>query len=136
MRLFAFGLSLLLASTAASAQSIESALGDWSDVPTIEPRGATRISNLSLDRLHELAAQEVCEVPGFHRRQIDLSVPVLIQFTPENTVERVIIRKLGCDQLETLVGGVVLELARAGEYRPTGENQERWYRSEFSFVSR
>lgn len=136
MKQIVLGLGLLLGSAAASAQSVEVAGGDWTNVPAIEAAGEHRISNEILDRMHELAAQGVCEVPGMRRNRINLTIPFVLRFTEQGGIERVVVRNMGCPQLETLLGGVVLELARAGEYRPTGENLERWYRSELSFVSR
>ena len=133
---------LLIAATAmimassAQAQIVQVGQGDWSSVPAIQARGQLRLGDTMLARLHDLGAQQVCNVRGLSRRLVDLTVPFVIRFTPQGEVEQIVVRNTGCPQLESIVAGAVLQMARAGEYRPTGENLERWYRSELSFVSR
>ena len=137
MKRIMLSLGLFLAATGtANAQSVEVGEGNWSAVPAIAPRGQVRMTAEIVDRLHTLAAETRCNVQGFKARRIDLSVPFVIQFTPAGAVDRIVLRDLKCPQLETVLGTIVLQLAQAGEYRPTGENQERWYRSELSFESR
>jgi hypothetical protein len=126
-------MSLLLMSAPAAAQTVLSAGGDWSGVPEIRPRGEHRMSFASMDSIEELAKSGECSLPGLGRKQIKLSVPFVLEFTPEGRVKTVVVRELGCDRLESIMGGVIMQLARAGEYRPTGENQLGWYRSELSF---
>ena len=137
MKRIILGLGLFLAATGtANAQSVEIADGDWSAVPVIQPRGEVHISTKIVDRLHTLAGETKCNVPGFEKRRIDLAVPFVIQFTPQGGVGRIVLRNMRCPQLESVLGAVLLQMAQAGEYRPTGENQERWYRSELTFLSR
>lgn len=137
MKRIMLGLGLFVAATGtANAQSVEVGEGDWSEVPVIAARGVMRMTSDIVDRLHTIAKETRCDVQGFKPRRIDLSVPFVIRFTPGGAVERIVLRDLKCPQLETTLGAVVLQMAKAGEYRPTGENQERWYRSELSFISR
>ena len=136
MKHWIIGASLLAASASAGAQSVEVASGNWSNIPVAPTRGALRMTSDIMDRMHALAASSPCEVRGFTRTRIDLTVPILIRFTPEGAVERVVVQRLGCPQLERMLGTIAVQMARAGEYQPTGENEERWYRSELSFVSR
>lgn len=136
MKHWIIGAGLLAASATAGAQSVEVASGNWSNIPVAVARGQMRMTGEMMERMHQLAAQSSCEVRGFTRTNIEMTVPFLIRFTPDGTVERVVVRRLGCPQLESMLGSIVLQLAQAGEYRPTGENEERWYRSELSFVSR
>ena len=136
MKHLLFGAAAMMVASSAQAQVVQVGQGDWSSVPAIHARGQIRLGDTMLARLHELGAQQVCNVPGLSRRLVDLTVPFVIRFTPQGDVEQIVVRNTGCPQLESIVGGAVLQMARAGEYRPTGENQERWYRSELSFVSR
>jgi hypothetical protein len=126
-------IALLLMSAPAAAQTVLADGGDWSGVPEIQPRGEHRMSFASMNRIEELAKSGECTVSGLGRRQIDLSVPFILEFTPEGQVKTVVVRELGCDRLESIMGGVIIQLARAGEYKPTGENRLGWYRSELSF---
>jgi hypothetical protein len=137
MKRIVLGLSLLLAAAGtANAQSVEIADGDWSTVPVIQPRGKVRMTADIVDRLHKIAEETKCNISGFTPRRIDLAVPFVIQFTPQGGIGRIVLRNMRCPQLESVLGAVLLQMAQAGEYRPTGENQERWYRSELTFLSR
>ncbi len=135
MKRLAIGLALILASTTAGAQSVEVASGDWSNIPTIRPRGVMHMGPRVLNQMHDMAAREVCTLPGFTQRRIDLAIPFIIRFTPAGGVERLVVRDVGCRELETLVAGLVLRMTEAGEFSPTGTNRAGWYRSELSFVS-
>ena len=126
-------IALALTAAPAAAQSVSSAAGDWSQVPEIRARGQHRMSSEAMDRVEELAKSGECSVPGLRREHIELTVPFVLEFDPGGEVQRVVVRKLGCERLESIMGGVILQLARAGEYRPSGENQLGWYRSELSF---
>ena len=136
MKRIMLGLGLFLAATGtANAQSVDVGEGDWSSVPLIAPRGHVGIASAAIDRLHTLASLTSCKVQGFEAKRIDLTVPFVMQFTPQGAVDRIVLRDLKCPALETALGTVVLEMAKAGEYRPTGQNPQRWYRSELSFES-
>ena len=136
MKRIMLGLGLFLAATGtANAQSVDVGEGDWSSVPLIAPRGHVGIAPAAIDRLHTLASLTSCKVQGFEAKRIDLTVPFVMQFTPQGAVDRIVLRDLKCPALETALGTVVLEMAKAGEYRPTGRNPQRWYRSELSFES-
>lgn len=126
--------TMLLAGTAASAQTVESAVGDWGNIPRIKAQGVHRMGFDWMDKMEALAKTRECEVQGFWPKKIDLRVPFMLNFGKDGTVQRVVVRKLGCEKLETLVGGAILQLAQAGEYRPSGANPGGWYRSEYDFV--
>ena len=128
--------TMLLAGTAAHAQTVETAVGDWAGIPHIEAQGIHRMGFDWMDKMEALAKTRECEVQGFWAKKIDLTVPFMLNFSPDGTLQRVVVRKLGCEKLESLVGGAIMQLAQAGEYRPTGQNKMGWYRSEYSFVLR
>ena len=75
----------------------------------------------------------VCETSS---KPISLRVPFLLEFGTDKSVKRIVVRRLRCEQLESLMGGVVKQLVSWGEYEPTGENLANWYRSEISFEIR
>jgi len=97
--------------------------------------GVHRVSNDVIEQI-ETAAVDVCQLPGQSKRHVELSIPFLIQFSPSGEVAQVVVHRLNCPAIEQAAGGAILTLAQKGEYRPTGENIEHWYRGEFSFVSR
>ena len=103
--------------------------GDWSNIPLVKRSGTLRISDDLISKIESAAFGE-CAKPGQSKTRLDMTIPFLVQFTPEGGVERVVIMRLDCPTIEQTAGGAVLQLARAGEYRPTGENVEGWYRGE------
>jgi hypothetical protein len=133
-RLLAF--VLLASSVGASAATIEAAGGDWSDLPLLKRKGLQQISAESITRIHEAVAQSGCDLPGQSRRRLNMTVPFVVQFSPDGTPSRVVIQRLNCAAVERVIGGAVLRLVETGEYQPTGENDYGWYRSEISFTSR
>lgn len=128
--------ALLASSVGAPAASIESASGDWSGLPAMKIKGAQRISAEAITRIHEAVAAPDCSIPGQTPRRLDMRVPFAVQFAPDGTPNRVVIQRLGCAAVESVIGGAVLRLVEAGEFQPSGENEEGWYRGEISFSSR
>ena len=127
-------LAALACAAPANAQSVEVASGDWYNIPRLESAQRTRISTKSVDRVVNIVKSGTCALPGQSKDRIDMAVPFLIQFEPDGDPTRIVIARMNCPELESLMGGVVLNLARAGEFKPTGENQTGWYRSELSFA--
>ena len=132
----AAAVALAAGSAPAFAQTVEVASGDWSNIPAIEPRGSQFIDEPTVLLLERIARSGDCEAAGFRRNSLDIRVPLLLRFQPDGGIERIVLARSGCDELDRHLGGIVLKLARAGEYQGTGENQTGWYRSEFAFVSR
>ena len=122
---------LLLGAAPASAQTVETALGDWAGVPMAAVRGEKRISSAAIDRMEKIAASGECSVPGLAVRRTDLTMPFLLKFN-EGAVERVVIKRLNCKPLESLMGAVVLQMTLSGDFKATGENELGWYRGEVS----
>ena len=136
MKSFAFAAALMMAAAPLAAQPVSVAGGNWDNIPAIDAKGDYQISTDTMERLATLAEEKVCDVPGFKRNRINLTVPFLVQFDAQKTVQRVVVARLGCTQLEQLLGGAALQLSKMGEYAPTGENQTGWYRSELSLSLR
>jgi hypothetical protein len=74
-------------------------------------------------------------MPGQSRKRLDMTVPFVVHYAPDGTLNRIVIKRLGCAQAEGIVGGSVLELVQSGEYKSTGANSEGWYRGVISFSS-
>ena len=133
-KLWAATALLTLAASPAAAQIVESADGTWESLPLIAARGDYNMGPGAIDRIQRLAHDRTCNVPGLGPRRIDLTIPIALQFDSAGALQRIVVRRMGCPQLDSVMGGVALDLARRGEYRPTGENQTGWYRSEISFT--
>ncbi len=133
-RLIAFGFCALLAASA-NASPVSVAGGDWSNIPLAKTAGLHRVSTDVIERI-EAAAIGECQLPGQSKRKVELNIPFIILFSPTGAVEQVVVKRLNCPTIEQAAGGAILTMAQKGEYQPTGENLERWYRGEISFVSR
>jgi hypothetical protein len=136
MRAFLITALLTLAATPAGAQKVESAGGNWSQIPPMEMSDYRSVSAEIIDRLHALGRRGECRVPGLSARSIDIDVPFLVRFTAEGAAEHIVVRKLDCPEAESLLAGIVTDWVRQGNVKSTGENQERWYRSRIQIASK
>lgn len=127
--------TLLAALTASSlpAQEVSVAGGDWSDIPPLVQLGSKTISDRALGQLTDAVVLNKCEVAG-NERHMKLAVPFLLRFSSQGHIEQVVVQRIGCPAVETVLGGAVLQLAKSGEYRPSGMNQTGWYRGLFEFT--
>lgn len=128
-------LSLLAALAAASTPSVtvETAEGDWSNLPRLKQGGHDHLNTKVMVRLHEIASQGQCSLPGYSGRRLDLRLSFAAQFDPDGTLRRVVLPKLNCPEAEGIIGGALLEMMQGGDYQPTGKNPDGWYRGNFAF---
>ena len=130
-------LALLLAPVPAAATvSVETAYGDWSQLPALHHRGYAHLDSNMMQRLFEISSEGKCVLPGRSgrlKRELHLSLSFAAHFQPDGTLTRVILPKLNCPEGEGVIGGALLEMMRGGDYKPTGKNLDGWYRGEFSF---
>ena len=130
------GLALLLAPAAAAAVSVETANGDWSQLPALHHRGYDHLSTKMMQKLFEISSEGKCVLPGRSgrlKKELHLSLSFAAHYEPDGTLTRVILPKLNCPEGEGVIGGALLEMMRAGDYKPTGKNLDGWYRGQFSF---
>jgi hypothetical protein len=127
--------ALLFTAVQASSATLEVATGDWSNIPFIKPRSFLLISPEAVERVHEVLKKSDCKIPGQSKKWLDLNVPFLLHYGPDGQVDRLVLRRLGCEQVESVLGSVLLKLAEKEQYRATGENAAGWYRSEFNLSS-
>ncbi|MGI8612154.1 MAG: hypothetical protein ACR2KH_07810 [Sphingomicrobium sp.] len=127
-------MALLLAPVpAASATRVEVADGNWSFLPLMKQRGSDHLNNDALARINEIVHAKAFTFPGQQGPHYDVTVSFAAHFDPNGAIDRLVMRRLNCPEVESLVGGVLLEMVAGGDYRPTGENQDGWYRGELSF---
>lgn len=117
----------------AFAQSVEVADGDWAGIPVAATTGGPAwISEASMARIDKLVAAGKCIAVG-NRKRVNLNVPVLFQFDGTGTVQKVVVRRIGCPEVESVVASVAASRVKLGYYKPTGQNQTGWYRGEVSY---
>jgi hypothetical protein len=115
------------------AQAVEVAEGDWSGIPEAGSNGdPAYISDQSMTRIDKLLAAGKCPAVG-NRKYVNLNVPILVQFDGGDQVQKIVVRRIGCPEVEAIVGGIAAGRAKQGYYRSTGKNQTGWYRSEVSY---
>ncbi len=86
-----------------------------------------------VDEVERILAETQCRLPGQTPRRFDIDVPYAVLVEPDGAASRVVVSELGCPELESYAGLVVLEMARRGEFMRTGENKARWFASTLNF---
>lgn len=127
-------LALLMASVPATAAKVEVADGEWGHLPSLEQRNTDHLSSRSLARIQEVLLDErKCTLPGQRYGRAELTIPFAVQYSAEGQVSHLLIKRLGCPEVESILAGVLLDMVRGGDYRPTSSSAERWYKAELSF---
>ena len=125
--------SAALIAQTAMAQTIEVAEGDWSDIPAAGLGGGPAyLSEKSMGQIDKLLAAGKCSSVG-NRKYANLNVPILMQFDGGSQVQKIVVRRIGCPEVEAIVGRIAADRAKLGYYRATGQNQTGWYRSEITY---
>lgn len=119
---------------AAAAPTIEVSSGDWSNIPAMPSKSNFLLGTAAMKGIDRAVAEGKCPQAG-SKRHIRLDVPVLVQFGEGAAVQRVVVRKIGCPEVEEIVGNVALQSAQAGRFAPSGINRAGWYRSAVSYTS-
>jgi hypothetical protein len=127
---------LLFAAAQGPAATLEVATGDWSNIPYAESRNFTNIvSPEAVGRLHDIMAKGECVIPGQSKKRLNITVPFLMHYGSDGKIDRLVLRKLGCTEVESVLGSALIRLAEKHQYKATGKNDAGWYRSEFSLIS-
>ena len=131
-------LALLLASIPAAAPAatptVEVANGDWSWLPPLKQRSNDHLSNIAISRIHEIAKGGQCNVLATKRGALEFDMTFAAEFQPDGTLKRIVMPKLNCPEVESILGGVLLKMVENGDYRPDGSNEDGWYRGVLSFT--
>lgn len=127
--------ALLLGAGQASATKVEVATGDWSNIPHLKTRSFNIINGEAVDRVHRSFQKGECVIAGQSKNRLNLNVPFLIQFGEGGAIERLVLRKIGCPSVETVLASTLLQQAQSGEYKGTGVNEAGWYQSELRLTS-
>ena len=117
---------------AASAMTVTSATGDWTDIPPLKTRGYS-LNEHVVGRIYELVESGACKIEGQSKKKLDMAVPFLVHFAKDGTPDQLVLAKIGCAEAEGVIGGALVVLINKGNYKSTGRNQTGWYRSQVSF---
>ena len=125
---------LLFAAAPAAAQTIETASGDWSNIPVMRQQVGASVDSDAVAAIAEMVDRGECTIPGQRRGNLDMNVPFLVQFKADGSIDRVVVHSLGCARAEGLLAGAVLRLMQRGAFEPAGGRREGWFRGEVGFA--
>ena len=126
--------ALLLAAAPAAAQTIETASGDWSNIPEMRQQVNAPVDANAVAAISEMIDRGECVIAGQRRHNLDVNMPFLVLFNASGSVDRLVIQPLGCARAEGLLAGAVLRLVQRGGFTPTGQRREGWFRGEVGFT--
>jgi len=131
--------SALLAASSPRAAPLDVAVDVGRFDPSGFPAATLRERRMPYDtmmrRVETILRERQCTLAGQTHRRFDISIPYVVKLEPDGTAIRFVVADLGCPQLESFAGQIVLELARAGDFRPTGAAEAEWYASELRFTA-
>lgn len=126
--------ALLFAAAPAAAQTIETASGDWRNIPEMRAQAGAAVDADAVQAISEMVDRGECTIPGQRRGNLDMTVPFLVQFDPQGAIQRLVIHPLGCARAEGLLAGAVLRLVQDGSFAPIGGRREGWFRGQVGFA--
>ena len=127
-------LSSLHAPALAASPSVAVANANWSFLPNMKQRSSYHLSNVAIARVHEIAREGKCVIPGAQGSLLEMDLSFAAHFNPDGSVDRIVMQKLGCQEAEGILGGILLKMVQGGDYKPDGSNQDGWYRGTLSFT--
>jgi hypothetical protein len=132
-RLSAAALLLAAMSMPAAAVTVETAAGDWSNLPKLSQRGYNHLNEKMQAKLFEIAQSNHCPSVALKQGRLDFNITFATQYAPDGTLQRIVLPKLDCAEAESVMGGTLLEMLQAGDYAPTGKSPAGWYRGGLAF---
>jgi hypothetical protein len=132
----AVALLLAAVSMPASAVTVQTAAGDWSNLPKLSQRDSFHLSEKMQAKLFEIAQSKRCPSFGLKEGRLDLNLTFATQYGPDGSLQRLVLPQLNCAEAESVVGGALLGMMKGGDYAPSGNSPEGWYQGglRFSFA--
>jgi hypothetical protein len=81
-------------------------------------------------RVDRILKRGECTIPGQTKAEYAITVPYAVRIAPSGQVSKIVVKEMGCPQIELLTGQLARELAKAGDFKPTSNTAEQWYVSE------
>lgn len=125
---------LAAAPTPAVSPGVDVGRFDPANFPQAALRERRMPHHAMLSRVENILRERQCRLEGQSHRRFDIRVPYVVQLEPDGTPTRFVVADMGCQPLESFVGRVILELARVGDFEPTGASDAKWYASELRFT--
>ena len=121
----------------ASAQTVEVAHGDWNNLVQARMKHSYAQyvdQNRAVLWTEQVLRSGECKVKGMRPDKFDIDVPYAVLVAPDGKVERVLIPDMGCAGLNTVVGSTIMDVVKAGAFKPTGEKQPIWVGDRLAFA--
>lgn len=133
MRKFLIAMTLASLAVPAGAQRIDVADGDWSDFPALEKSQTVNLGDGAMANIDRLVASGKCSKIGTKKR-IRMEISFLAQFNPDGKVERVMLNRIGCPEVEAIAANAAYYAAKDGRIKPGSSNAAGWYRGLVSYI--
>ena len=124
---------VFLAAAPAAAQTIETATGDWRNIPRLQQAGSS-IDPETVSAIVEMAENGECTLTSRRGRNLDVDVAFLVQYNAQGSIDRLVLEPLGCTRADGVLAGAVLRLLRNGGFAPEGGRREGWFRGQVGFA--
>lgn len=126
-------ISAAMFSAPLAAHSVETAKGNWSEIPLLARHHTVRLSDQALANIDTLVAAGKCDAIKKDQR-IDLDMDFLVEFSQDNQIKRVVVEEIGCPEVEAIAATATSQAAHKGWLKPTGENDAGWYRGSITYL--
>ena len=124
---------LLLASTPTYAPLFVGKF-DPADYPNAE-MVERRMPHADLNhRVETILGEHRCSIEGQTKTRYDIVVPYAVLLDPNGKPQKVVVKDMGCEPIERLVGEIGSELANAGDFKVKHTGGNQWYVSEAYFT--
>lgn len=85
-------------------------------------------------RVEQVLGDKRCTIDGQTKARFNIVVPYAVLMDPAGKPEKVVVKDIGCEPIERLVGEIGSELSNAGDFKVAHSSGTRWYVSEAYFT--
>jgi len=127
-------LALFFPATLGAGQVLEFGSGDWRNIPEMRQQADTALDAKIVGAISEMINRGQCVIEGQRPGRVDLTVPFLVKFVADGSVDRLVVHQLNCPGAEGLLGGALLRMVQLGSFQPIGGRRAGWFRGEVNIV--
>lgn len=125
--------AMLLMGAAPGGIQVDVGKIDLAALPPVQPRHRELPTARMVEQVERILAKGKCKLPGQSQGRFDIDVPYAVLLQPDGSTNRVVVSEMGCPEIESLTGLIVLELARQREFGATGQAKAKWFGSTLNF---
>ena len=125
--------AMLLMAGAPEEAQIDIGRINLGELPAAELKGADLPTPAMVGHVEQILGDGKCRISGQTNRRFDIDVPYAVLLHPDGSAKRVVVSDIGCPEIESLTGTVVLALARQREFATTGHQKPKWFGSTINF---